>query len=111
MAGNRDPEPLLPVCKSRASHFIFFSNFFSNFAHFRGGRKWTFGGSFEEDGNFAGSDRFREDTHTDKERKKKPEIIKMKNSLVLIVFQQFVCFFFLFCFCVKKSWKNVSFVG
>ena len=37
MAGNRDPEPLLPVCKSRASHFIFFSNFFQISRIFEGG--------------------------------------------------------------------------
>jgi hypothetical protein len=52
MAGNRDPEPLLPVCKSRASHFIFFSNLFFKFRAFSRGeevdirriirRRWKF---------------------------------------------------------------------
>lgn len=27
-AGNRDPEPLLPICKSRASFWFWFANFF-----------------------------------------------------------------------------------
>ena len=108
MAGNRDPEPLLPVCKSRASHFIF-SNF-SNFAHFRGGRKWTFGGSFEEDGNFAGSDRFREDTHRQRE-KKKTRNNKNEKFVSFDCLPTICLFLFVLFFCVKKTWKNVSFVG
>ena len=88
-AGNRDPEPLLPVCKSRASHFfVFFCFKFSRnfFVCLNGGGSGQ-GGSFEAGMDFTGSDRECErDTHTKRETKKRtPKIIKMKNLLVFFL--------------------------
>lgn len=73
-AGNRDPEPLLPICKSRASFWFWFANFFwvSSFGREDVDNRRAFQ---PKPMDFAGSDRTRER----ETRERNPEMIMKKK--------------------------------
>lgn len=96
-AGNRDPEPLLPICKSRASFWFWFANFFLGFR--LGEKMWTTGGRFNRSRWISQEATERERERETRERN--PEMIMkkiyLKKNVSLWKWK-------------KNSWKMLSFV-